>query len=258
MALLSGKVVIVTGGSKGMGRHFVQILADAGAKIGCLARTSPELAAVQAEHGDAVLAIPCDVSSSVQVNAAVDSVVKKFGRLDIVVNNAAIFHPFMIETATDAEIRQHIGLNIEGVLWLTRAAIPHLRKSQGQIVSITSESVRHPFPMLSVYSATKAAVETFSQALRDELRSENIRVSVLRSGSVAGGAGGAGWPDATAQAFYRKILETGHAHIAGEAASPDSMAKALLAIVTLPTDVSADLIEVRAARSGIPEGSKNA
>jgi NAD(P)-dependent dehydrogenase (short-subunit alcohol dehydrogenase family) len=257
MGLLDGRVAIVTGGSKGMGRHFVQALVKAGAKVACLARPSVELDAVRAELGDAVLALPCDVSSSMQVNAAVEAAVATFGKLDILVNNAAIFHPFLIEKATDSQIRQHIGLNIEGVMWLSRAAIPHLRKTQGQIVSISSESVRHPFPMLSVYAATKAAIEVFSQALRDELRSDNIRVSILRSGSVAGGTGGATWPEGIAEVFYKKILETGHAHMAGEAASPDSMAKALLAVLTLPADISPDLIEVRAARSGIPEGAKS-
>lgn len=257
MGVLDGKVAIVTGGSKGMGRHFIATLVEAGARVACLARQSAELASLPDQFGDAVLPLACDVSSPDQVNAAVTAIIAKFGQLDIVVNNAAIFHPFAIETATDEQIDRHIGLNIKGVIWLSRAAIPHLRATRGQIVTISSESVRRPFPMLAVYGATKAAIETFSEALRDELRSEQIRVSILRSGSVAGGSGSAEWPEGAGAAFYQKILETGHAHMAGEAASPQSMAKALLAIVTLPADVSADLIEVRAARAGIPEGSKN-
>ena len=257
MRVLDQKVAIVTGGSKGMGRHFVGALVEAGARVACLARQSPELDGVRADFGDAVLPIACDVSSPSAVNAAVAATVAQFGRLDIVVNNAAIYHPFAMETATDEQVDRHVDLNIKGVMWLSRAAIPHLRKTQGQIVSISSESVRRPFPMLSVYGATKAAIETFSEALRDELRSENIRVSVLRSGSVAGGSGGEGWPEGAVEAFYKKIMETGHAHMAGQAATPESMAKALLAIVTLPTDVSVDLIEVRAARAGIPVGAQS-
>lgn len=257
MGLLDQKVAIVTGGSKGMGRHFVQALVDAGAKVACLARQSPELDSVQSQFGDAVLAIPCDVSSSAQVNAAVDAIIAKFGRIDIVVNNAAIFHPFLLETATDEQIDRHLGLNIKGVMWLSRAAIPYLRKTKGQIVSVSSESVRHPFPMLSVYAATKAAVETFSEALRDELRSDEIRVSILRSGAVAGSTGSAEWPEGSTDAFFKKIMATGHYHMSGEAASPQSMAKALLAIVTLPDDVSADIIEVRAARSRPSDGATN-
>lgn len=256
MGLLDGKVAIVTGGSKGMGRHFVNILVGAGAKVGCLARPSAELESVQSELGASVLTIPCDVSSSDQVNAAVEAVVAAFGRLDIVVNNAGMFHPFLIESASDEQIRQHIGLNIEAVIWLSRATIPHLRATQGQIVNISSESVRHPFPMLSVYAATKAAVETFSDALRDEIRCDKIRVSVLRSGSVSGGSGATGWAPGSGEIFYKKIMETGHAYMAGEAASPQSMAEALLALVTLPDDISPDMIVVRAAHEGIPEGAK--
>jgi NADP-dependent 3-hydroxy acid dehydrogenase YdfG len=253
---LAGKVAIVTGASKGMGRHFLTMLVNAGAKVAALARPSEALAALRAESGDDVLALECDISDSVQVNEAVAKCVAQFGRLDLLVNNAAIFHPFLLEKASDEDITRHVDINILGTVWMTRAAIPHLRQTRGQIVSISSESVRNPFPMLAIYAATKAAVEAFSAGIRDELRSEGIRVTVLRSGSVAGGTGGAGWSEATSQAFYKKILATGHAHISGEPASPESMAQALLATVSLPADVCADLIEVRSSRDGVPDGTK--
>ena len=257
MRSLVGKVAIVTGASKGMGRHFVRALVAAGAKVGALARASAQLDEIAAEFGDAVLAIPCDVSSAQEVNAAVAATVERFGRLDFLVNNAAIFHPFAFEEGSDEIIRQHIDVNVLGVSWLIRAAIPHLRRTQGQIVTISSESVRHPFPMLALYAGTKAAVEAMSQGLRDELRADGIRVSILRSGTVAGGSGGDTWSDATKQKFYAKIVETGHAAFSGEPATPESMAEALLAVLALPSDVCADLIEVRAARAGMPEGAKD-
>jgi NADP-dependent 3-hydroxy acid dehydrogenase YdfG len=139
-----------------------------------------------------------------------------------------------------------------GVAWVIRAAIPHLKSTQGQIVSVSSESVHLPFPMLALYAATKAAVEVLSAGLRDELRSDGIRVSVLRSGSVSGSTGAAGWGEATTQDFYAKIMQTGHAAMSGTPASPESMAEALVAMLSLPRDVSVDLIEVRAAREGSP------
>ncbi len=256
MKPLAGKVAIVTGASKGMGRHFVNILAGAGVQVAALARPSDALAALQRDAGSDVLALACDVSDSAQVAEAVADCVARFGRLDLLVNNAAVFHPFLLEEASDEDVTRHLDINIRGTMWMTRAAIPHLRQTQGHIVSISSESVRTPFPMLATYAATKAAVEAFSAGLRDELRSEGIRVTVLRSGSVAGGSGSAGWSEATAHAFYKKILETGHAHISGEPASPESMAQALLAVVSLPADVSADLIEVRSSRDGVPDGAK--
>ena len=100
----AGKGALVTGASNGMGRHFVAVLVDAGMKVACLARPSPELKALGAEWGDAVLAIPCDVSSSSEVDAAVARAAAHFGRIDVVVNNAAIYHPFAFDEGSD-EIR---------------------------------------------------------------------------------------------------------------------------------------------------------
>src|SRR5688572_13149177 len=129
MTALHGKVALVTGASKGMGRHFVRALAEAGIKVAALARPSPELDSL-AEAGR-VLALPCDANDPRAVEAAVLETVRRFGRLDAVVANAAIYRPFAFETASDAEIRDHVELNVLGVAWLIRAAIPHLRASRG-------------------------------------------------------------------------------------------------------------------------------
>jgi NAD(P)-dependent dehydrogenase (short-subunit alcohol dehydrogenase family) len=249
---VDGKVVVVTGGSKGMGRAFVDTLVAEGAQVGCLARPSQALDRVARDHGAKVAAIECDVRDSAEVNHAIASVAERFGRIDALVNNAAIFHPFEIEQVSDELVDQHIDINLRGIVWLVRAAVPHLRKSRGQIVSISSESVNTPFPMLSLYAATKAAVETFSAGLRDELRKDGIRVSILRSGSVSGGSGGDNWDQQVAQKFYETILRTGHAAMSGASASPESMAQALVALLSMPADVSIDLMEVRAAAEGIP------
>ena len=265
MEQLAGKVAVVTGASKGMGRHFVAALAGAGMKVACLARPSKEFDSLAAEFGDAVLPLACDVTDPAAVTAAIEHAATKLGRIDLLVNNAAIYHPFAFDEGSDAMIRQHLDINVLGVAWAIRAAIPHLRKTKGQIVSISSESVRMPFPMLALYAASKAAVETLSEGLREELRSDGIRVSVLRSrssrlsgmrsGSVSGGSGGESWSDETKHRFYSKIVETGHAAMSGSPATPQSMASALLAMVSLPRDVSVDLIELRAAQAGLPEGA---
>ena len=250
------KTAIVTGASKGMGRHFVGAFVDAGWNVAALARPSAVLDSLAATYGGRVIAVACDVALPDAVASAVGAVADRFGRIDLLVNNAAVFEPSMLEDVSDVAVRRHIDTNLLGVIWLIRAAIPHLRATGGQIVTISSESVTQPFPMLTVYAATKAAVETLSAGLRDELRADGIRVSVLRSGSVAGGTGGAGWSPEATDAFYRKIVDTGHAARSGEPANPESMASALVAIVSLPPDVNADLIEVRAARVGAPAGVK--
>lgn len=256
MESLSGKTAVITGASKGMGRHFVAALTGAGMRVACLARPSDELDSLAQQFGDAVLPLACDVTSSTAVDAAIARTIDAFGRIDVVVANAAIYHPFAFEHGSDDLIRNHVDINILGVAWLARAAIPHLRETKGQIVAISSESVRMPFPMLALYAATKAAVETLCQGLRDELRSEDIRVTILRSGSVKGGSGGKAWSQDTMAAFYKKIVETGHASMSGESATPESMAAALLAVICLPADIGVDLIEVRAAQVGVPDGAK--
>lgn len=258
MPQLAGKVAIVTGASRGMGRQFVAALVDRGMRVACVARPSPELDALRDSFGDRIGLFPCDIAQPDAVNATVDGATRHFGRLDALINNAAIFHPFAFENGTDALIRSHVDVNILGTTWMIRAAIPHLRATRGQIVNISSESVRMPFPMLALYAATKAAVESLSQGLRDELRADGIRVSILRSGSVAGGSGSATWSTETTQAFYRKIVETGHAAMTGTPAQPESMAAALIAILVLPPDINADLIEVRAAHEGMPAGARTA
>lgn len=92
---------------------------------------------------------------------------------------------------------------------------------------------------------TEAAVETLSSALAEELRADGIRVTVLRSGSVAGGSGGESWSPEASQVFYAKIMETGHAQMAGEAASAHSMAEALVAVASLPADLCPRMFDVR-------------
>ena len=224
--MLTGKAGIVTGASRGMGRHFVDALITAGARVACLARPSAALDTLASRQDDRIVTVPCDVRSSDEVNAAVGSAVDRLGKLDFLINNAAIFHPFLLESATDSQIEDHIGINLLGPIWCIRAAIPHLRRTRGHILSISSESVRMPFPYLSVYAATKGGLEVLSAAMRDELRADGIRVTVLRSGSVSGSEGSRDWDPATTAAFFETIQRTGHAAFTGESASPESMAKA--------------------------------
>ncbi|MET0248203.1 MAG: SDR family oxidoreductase [Sphingobium sp.] len=246
---VEGKVGIITGGSKGMGRHFVTTLIAAGAKIACFARPSPESDSLARELGDDVLVIPCDVRDMDQVDAAVARTVEHFDKLDFLVNNAAIFHPFRLEDARPEQIEQHVGINLLGPIWCIRAAIPHLRATKGTIVSVSSESVRMPYPYLSVYAATKGGLETLTAAMREELRDAGIRSTILRSGSVAGGSGAADWDPEVGQAFLATIQRTGHVAFSGAAAQPQSMAQALANVLSLPADVNVDLIEVRATLS---------
>ena len=255
---IRGKTVIITGGSKGLGRVFVDRLIGIGANVACLARPSPDLDALKTLGADNLLALACDVSDADAVDKAVSDTVARFGKLDAVVNNAALFQPFLIEGCSPEQVRRHFEINVYGPIWTTRSAIPHLKKSKGQIISISSESVKNPFPFLSVYASSKAALETFSTAMREELREAGIRITTLRSGAIAGSTASSGWDPEMGKAFFETIVKTGHAAMAGVPASQESMTDALCAVLSLAADVNVDLFEVRGAAAGMVNEHSNA
>ncbi|MGK2911448.1 MAG: SDR family oxidoreductase [Sphingobium sp.] len=246
-AQLEGKVAVVTGASKGMGRMFVSHLIDHGAQVAVLARQSTALDEAGGAYGKKAAAFVCDVADPDSVRTAFDRVAARFGRIDILINNAARTTLTRFETATDAQIAGELGVNLAGPIYCTRAVIPYLRKAGGgDVIFISSESVRMPYPFLGLYAATKGGVETLAAAMRTELREDQIRVTVLRSGGVEGSSLGVDWPEETKAQFFETIQRTGHAAFTGEHASQESIAQALLSVLTLPRDVNVDIIEVRA------------
>jgi len=244
---LQGKVVVVTGASKGMGRAFAGALVREGAKVAALARRSPALESLTSEFGDAVLPIACDMGDGAAVRAAIDQAAAELGRLDALVNNAAMTSLLKIETASDIEIGREVAVNLLGPIYATSAAIRHLRAAGGgDVVFISSESVRMPYPYLTLYAATKGGVESLAAGLRGELRAQGTRVTVLRSGAVASGGNlSQAWPQERRDDFFANAVRLGHVHFTGTPATSESMAQTLLAILSLPRDVNIDLIEAR-------------
>lgn len=243
---LAGRIAVVTGASRGLGGVFAEALAAAGARVAALARPSDALDAFAADHPE-TLTLACDVSRPAEVQRAFESVAATLGPPDILVNNAALCLLHRVEEMTDADAEREVATNLLGPLWCARAAIPHMRAAgRGDIVNISSESVRLPFPYLSLYAATKAGLETLSEGLRSELRDDGIRVTVLRSGSVAGGEIARNWPEARRARFVETIQKSGHAAFAGAAISPQVTAQALINVLSLPPEANVDLIEVRA------------
>jgi NAD(P)-dependent dehydrogenase (short-subunit alcohol dehydrogenase family) len=142
------------------------------------------------QFGSAV-AIVCDVRDPASVEAAVRTVVAKFGRLDVLVNNAGVGVGAPIADLSHDEWHRIIGTNVTGVFNCCKAAIPHLRESGGGwIVNVSSLSSTNPFPGGAAYCASKAAVNAFSDALMQEVRYDNIRVTCVLPGSVATGFSG--------------------------------------------------------------------
>jgi NAD(P)-dependent dehydrogenase (short-subunit alcohol dehydrogenase family) len=135
---LADKVAIVTGASKGMGRVFAHRLVEAGAQVAALASHSAQLDTLREEADSDLLTIECDITKPDQANDAVAACIAQFGKLDLLVNNAAIFRPFLIEKASNSDIIDHFETNVFGPIWMTRAAIPHFRQTRGQIITMAA------------------------------------------------------------------------------------------------------------------------
>jgi NADP-dependent 3-hydroxy acid dehydrogenase YdfG len=244
---LDGRVAVVTGASRGIGRATARMLAQHGARVAMLARGEERLAEAAREVGAAALVIPADVSDPDSVRAAFAEIERRCGRLDLLVNNAAIARLHTLEAASDDDLAAAVGTNFLGVLYCTRAAVPLMRAGGGGVVvNISSEGVRRPVPYLSVYLATKGAVEMLSFALKEELRPENVRVTLLRSGGSTGGFV-EDWDPHAARRAFAEWHELGFLDFVGMPMAPEVIAESVLHAATRPPGASVDFLEVRSA-----------
>ncbi len=180
---LRGSVVLVTGASSGIGRAVGRRLAAEGAKVAFAARRLPELnaavEAVRAEGGEA-FAVPLDVTSDSSVQACVQAVVERYGRLDAVINNAGSAGRLELWAKSDTSTTMAMyDVHVFGTERVTRAALPHLLASGGTLVNVASTVAWVPMPAAAAYSSAKAAVVAFSASLRAELRGTGVRVVVF-------------------------------------------------------------------------------
>ncbi len=155
---VAGKVVAVTGASAGSGLGIARRFVAEHASVVLLARDKQRLDAVAADLGPRAVPVACDVADADSVRNAFSEIASRFGTLDVLINNAAIYRPCAVEHLTDEEIARQVQTNLLGPVHTCRAAIPLLRAAGGgDIINTSSESTLHPFPMLSIYVATKAA-----------------------------------------------------------------------------------------------------
>src|SRR5437016_1029705 len=162
---MSGKVALVTGGSRGLGLAVVAELRRRGAQVIALARDAARLAAAVTPLGDGVVGLAADISNPDDVRRVFGDVERRFGRLDFLVNNAAVAQPYAVDQLPDAEIASEIGINFAGAVYTVRAAVPLMRRAgAGTIVNVSSESTVEPLVGMALYAATKAALESFTLA----------------------------------------------------------------------------------------------
>jgi NAD(P)-dependent dehydrogenase (short-subunit alcohol dehydrogenase family) len=221
------RVVLVTGATSGIGEAAAAAFLAAGATVYALARRPQALEAARARH-PRIRWLLADVTRSSDVTAAVQAVVKEAGRLDVLVNNAAIFQFAPLEQATDEHIQRHFEINVNGTMYASRAALPALRASKGSIVNISSAAGHKPAPGGSTYAATKAAVESLTRSWALELAPAGVRVNSIAPGPTeTPGFDKMGMPAEAVPGVKAQFVEQVPL---GRMANPDEIARWIVAI----------------------------
>ncbi len=192
---LDGTVALVTGASSGIGEATARALAAEGAAVAVAARRKERLDALVGEieaAGGRALAIEADVTAREQAIATVERTVAELGRLDTVINNAGVMLLGPIVDAPLEEWERMVALNVNGLLYVAHAALPHLLRAAEQdlrrvadLVNVSSVAGRRAMLGSGVYNATKFAVNAFTESLRQEVTARHVRVSVIEPGAVS-------------------------------------------------------------------------
>jgi len=177
------KVWFITGASTGFGRLLAEQVLSAGGSVIATARKPDQIADLQQKYPDTALAVALDVTEESAIDAAIDAAIEKFGRIDVLVNNAGYGLAGAIEEATESEYMPVFETNVFGLIRVTRALLPHLRAQRsGHIVNLSSIGGLIGSPGWGYYNASKFAVEGFSEALAAELAPLGIHVTIVEPG----------------------------------------------------------------------------
>ena len=197
------KTWFITGTSRGFGREWAIAALERGDRVAATARDVSSLDDLSQKYGDALLALPLDVTDREAVFATVARAHEHFGRLDVVVNNAGYGQFGMIEEISEQEARAQIETNVFGALWVTQAALPFLREQgSGHFLQVSSIGGISAFPNVGMYHASKWALEGFSQALAQEVADFGLTVTLIEPGGFDTDWGGSSAKHATPLPAY--------------------------------------------------------
>ncbi|MFI0714317.1 SDR family oxidoreductase [Streptomyces inhibens] len=241
--LLSGSVALVTGASSGIGAAAALALAREGCSLALVARRAErleELTQAISELGSPSLALPADLSDAAQARQVVEKAVDRFGRLDVLVNNAGFGARSSVEESDPEDWDRMIDLNLKAVLRMSHAALPHLLRAANEgprgvadLVNVSSVAGRVPRKDNSVYSATKHAVCSFSEALRQEVTGRGVRVGLVEPGMT------------TTEMTLGSQAASAHGLPQGTWLKAEDIARSIVFMITQPAHVAINEITVR-------------
>lgn len=247
--LIKDKVIAITGGGAGLGFATAQALVKHGAKVALLGRRQDVLDKAVAELGEAhAKGFVCDVTKKTDVTNAFAELHTHFGKLDGLVNNAGIARPDPVEFMTEDDIVAQLNTNLLGTIFCSQAAIPLLRKNgSGLILNLSSATVRHDNEIshLSVYAATKAAVDRFSKELREEVKADRICVTVFSPGAVFTEFG-LGWDEKKMSAALHEWQKKGKTF--DGYMKPEVIGGSIAMCFGYPKGVAVDFMEVKPSK----------
>jgi NAD(P)-dependent dehydrogenase (short-subunit alcohol dehydrogenase family) len=230
---MSNKVWFITGTSRGFGREWAVAALRRGDKVVGTARDASTLDDLVAEYGDAVLALPLDVTDRSAVFDTVGRAHAHFGRLDIIANNAGYGQFGMVEELSEQEARDQIETNLFGALWVTQAALPFLREQgSGHFLQVSSIGGITAFPGIGMYHASKWGLEGISQAVAQEVKGLGIKVTLIEPGGFSTDWGGSSARHAKPLDAYAELHKAMESRRGGQTpGDPVASADAVLRIV---------------------------
>lgn len=238
---IEGKVVVITGGSSGLGAATARHLAACGAKIVLGARREErlrELVKELTDKGAEAISLKTDVTDQDQVKKLVDTAVEKFGQIDVMLNNAGLMQQSPLEAFKVEEWDNMIDVNIKGVLYGIAAALPHMKKQKsGQMINVSSVAGHKVTPAGVVYCATKHAVRAISEGFRSEVKDYNLRSTIISPGAVD--------TELPSHITHQESNEGINAYYQQVAIPADSFARAVAFAIEQPEDVDINEILYR-------------
>ncbi|GGG54375.1 oxidoreductase [Paenibacillus radicis (ex Gao et al. 2016)] len=229
------KVWFITGSSRGFGRSLAEAVLAHGDQLVATARKPEQLADLVQTYGDQVRIIPLDVTNYEQAQAAIQAATEAFGRIDVVVNNAGYGNISSIEETSIEDFRAQLDTNLWGVIHVTKAALPQLRKQgSGHIIQFSSIGGRSSAPGLAAYQSAKWGVEGFSEVLAKEVSPLGIKVTLIEPGAFRTDWAGSSMQHIEPAEPYKssvgQLLELVREHTGKENGDPAKAAQAIIAI----------------------------